>query len=117
MAGIPESTKISLRQRLTAHAAEVWPGIAQVSTRYRGRFAYIDATGPDGECQPLFRLRYVGYANNWGFAVWRASHDDYADAVLPDGSWTGTAEAALDLTAGLYLPGTADHRRTNGDDH
>ncbi|WP_241830367.1 hypothetical protein, partial [Parafrankia colletiae] len=117
VAGIPESTKISLRQRLAAHAASEWPGISQVSTRYRGRFAYIDATGPDGDNQPLCRLRYVGYANSWGFAIWRASHDDYADSVLIDGTWTGTAEAALDLAAGLYLPDATDHRRTNTEDH
>ncbi len=117
MAGIPESTKISLRQRLAAHAAEKWPGIRQVSTRYRGSFAYVTATDTDGDDQPLCRLRYVGSASQWGFAIWRASHDDYADAFLPDGSPTGTAEAALDLAAGLYLPDTADNRRTNGDDH
>ena len=42
---------------------------------------------------------------------------DYADSILADGTWTGTAEAALELAAGLYLPATADHRRPNGDDH
>ncbi len=115
MAGIPESTKISLRQRLVAHAATNWPGIT-VSTRYRGPFAYITATGPDGD-QPLCRLRYGGYAGRWGFAIWRASHDDYADSVLADGTWTGTPEAAFDLAASLYLPATADNRRTNGGDH
>ncbi|MBL7489775.1 hypothetical protein I6A60_32890 [Frankia sp. AgB1.9] len=26
-----------------------------------------------------------------GLAIWRASHDDYADSVLADGSWTGAA--------------------------
>ncbi|KEZ34842.1 hypothetical protein CEDDRAFT_03832, partial [Frankia sp. CeD] len=72
---------------------------------------------PDGDDQPLCRLRYGGYANQWGFAIWRASHDDYADSVLADGSPTGTAEAALDLAAGLYLPATTHHRRTNGGDH
>jgi hypothetical protein len=111
VAGIPESTKISLRQRLAEHAAARWPGIREITTRYRGPFAYISATDPDGDIQPLFRLRYHGYANNWGFAFWRASHDDYADSVFADGSPTGTAEAALDLTASIYLPGT-DNRRT-----
>jgi hypothetical protein len=32
-----------------------------------------------------------------------ASHDDYEDNVLPSGSPTGTAEAALDCARGLYL--------------
>jgi hypothetical protein len=117
VAGIPESTKISLRQRLVRHAADHWPGMTSLSTRYRGQFAYVTATDPDGDAQPLCRLRYIGYANAWGFAIWRASHDDYADSVLADGSWTGTAETALDLAARLYLPDTAHHRRTNGDTH
>ncbi|ETA00080.1 hypothetical protein ThrDRAFT_04208 [Frankia casuarinae] len=117
MAGIPESTKISLRQRLVEHATGRWPRITALSTRYRGPFVYVTATDPDGDAQPLCRLRYVGYANNWGFAIWRASHNDYADSILADGSPTGTAEAALDLAAGLYLPATADNRRTNGDAH
>lgn len=117
MAGIPESTKISLRQRLVTHAAANWPGIPQISTRYRGAFAYVTATDPEGDPQPLCRLRYAGSAHQWGFAIWRASHDDYDDAFLPNGSPTGTPEAALDLAASLYLPETADHRRTNGDTH
>ncbi|ABW09532.1 hypothetical protein Franean1_0065 [Parafrankia sp. EAN1pec] len=111
MAGIPESTKISLRQRLVAHATTNWHGI-MVSIRYRGPFAYITATHPDGDDQPLCRLRYVGYASQWGFAIWHARHDDYADSVLADGSPTGTAEAALDLAAGLYLPATTVHAAT-----
>ena len=117
VAAIPESTKISLRQRLAAHAADRWPGIAQVATRYRGAFAYVTATDADGDTWPLTRLRYHGYANDWGFAVWRASHDAYDESYFPDGSVTGTAEAAFDLAARLYLPGTADNRRTNGDAH
>ena len=48
---------------------------------------------------PLCRLRYVGYANDWGFAIYRASHHDYQDSWLP----TGPAEDALDTACGLYL--------------
>ena len=38
-----------------------------------------------------------------GFALYRASHDDYQDNFLPSGSPTGTAEEALDCACGLYL--------------
>jgi hypothetical protein len=47
------------------------------------------------------RLRYGGYANQWGFAIYRASHDDYQDSFLPTGMMGGTAEDALDTACGL----------------
>jgi hypothetical protein len=58
---------------------------------------------PDGEDLPLSRLRYGGYANSWGFAIYRASYDDYEDSILPNGAFAGTAEDALDCACGLYL--------------
>jgi hypothetical protein len=45
-APIPESTQISLQQRLTARARERWPALAVVKVRVRGRFAYVDGA-PD----------------------------------------------------------------------
>ncbi|MFT4286372.1 hypothetical protein [Nocardioides sp.] len=112
MAAIPDSTKASLAQRLSAHAREHWPRIEKIITRYRAGFAYVDAI-VDGEQIRLCRLRYAGYANQWGFAIYRASHDDYDNAFLPTGYMSGTAEEALDTAAWLYL----DPGRTSRDDH
>ena len=56
----------------------------------------------------------------WGFAIYRASHDDYQDSCLPTGTTGGTAEDALDTACGLYLNDPApgpDPRRTSGDAH
>jgi len=39
----------------------------------------------------------------WGFAVYRASHHDYQDSWLPDGTPAGSPEQALDCACGLYL--------------
>jgi len=103
MAKIPESTKSSLQQRLAARAGERWPQISRIDTRYRAGFAYVDAVLPGDQRLPLCRLRYAGYANQWGFAIYRASHDDYQDSFLPTGSMGGTAEDALDTACGLYL--------------
>ncbi len=50
---------------------------------YRGGFAYVDARLTDGTIQKLCRLRYTRSASTWGFAIWRASHDDYEDSYLP----------------------------------
>lgn len=103
MAAIPTSTQTSLRQRLTERAHERWPQLVQVQVRYRAGFAYVDGVLAGGEQLKLCRLRYAGSASQWGFAIYRASHDDYQDSSLPTGYMAGTAEHALDTACGLYL--------------
>ena len=103
MAAIPTATQTSLRQRLTERARERWPQLAQVQVRYRAGFAYVDGVLADGEVLKLCRLRYAGSASQWGFAIYRASHDDYQNSYLPTGFMGGTAEDALDTACGLYL--------------
>ena len=80
MAAPPTSTKTSLQQRLSARARERWPQLAGVDVRFRGAFAYVTATMPDGDSMPLMRLRYGGSAARWGFAVYLASKDGYEDS-------------------------------------
>jgi hypothetical protein len=103
MATPPQSTKTSLGQRLRTRARERWPALASVNIRHRGAFAYIDGQLADGTVLPLCRLRYTGYANQWGFAIYLASKDGYQDSILPSGHPAGTAEEALDCACGLYL--------------
>jgi hypothetical protein len=103
MAKPPESTKTSLRQRLSAHARERWPQLASVLVRYHGAFAYIDGQLPDGTTLPLCRLRYAGSAHTWGFAIYRASRDDYEPSILPSGYQGGSPQEALDCACRLYL--------------
>lgn len=62
-AKIPDSTKTSLHQRLSARARERWPDLLEVQVRYRAGFAYIDGALTNGETLKLCRLRYAGYAN------------------------------------------------------
>lgn len=100
MATIAASTKTSLQQRLRAHAAYRWPDLRDVEVRYRAGFAYVDGLLADGQVLRLCRLRYVGSAHNWGFAIYRASHEDYENSYLPTG---GLAEQALDTACGLDL--------------
>jgi hypothetical protein len=102
-ATIPESTKISLHQRLEDHAHQRWGGLAEVKVRFRGRFAYIDGELHTGKVLPLCRLRYTSSASLWGFAIHLASRDGYEDSVLPSGLPVGTPEEALDCACGLYL--------------
>jgi hypothetical protein len=99
----PESTKTSLRQRLRARANERWPQLADLTIRHHGGFAYVNGQLADGTTLPLFRLRYGGSANSWGFAIYLASRNGYEDTVLPSGYPVGTPEEALDCACGLYL--------------
>jgi hypothetical protein len=103
MPKIPESTQSSLRQRLSTRARERWPTLAEVRVRYRAGFAYVEGVLIQGEVLQLCRLRYAGSTHTWGFAIYRASHDDYENSFLPTGSMGGTAEDALDTACGLYL--------------
>ena len=122
MAKPPESTKTSLRQHLAARARERWPQLAGITVRYHGEFAYVAGQLPDGSTLPLMRLRYAGSAATWGFAIYRASHDDYDKSVLPSCYPAGirkkpsTAPAAS--TSATLRPGSTRHpRRINGRDH
>ena len=120
VAKYPDSTKTSLEQRLAARARERWPQIASLHIRHRGTFSYIDATLTDATTLKLCRLRYVGSAHQWQFAIYRASHDDYDESVFPTGLPIGTCQQALDTACGLYLNDPTawpDPRRTYGQDH
>jgi hypothetical protein len=103
VAKYPDSTKTSLQQRLSARARERWPGLQHVDVRHRGNFSYIDGVLPDDTVIKLARLRYIGSAHDWRFAIYRASHDDYAESLYPTGLPFGTCEDALDLACNLYL--------------
>lgn len=99
----PEPTKNSLRWRLREHAANRWPQLTTLTTRFRGQFAYVDAALPDQAVMPLMRLRYNGSASIWGFAIYLASSDKYEASFLPNGTPSGSPEEALDCACGLYL--------------
>ncbi len=49
------------------------------------------------------QLAWVGSDTDWGFALYRASSEDYDDTLLPDGNPSGTPQQALDCALGLYL--------------
>jgi hypothetical protein len=84
-------------------AEQRWPQVKHVRTRFRGALAYVDAELQNGDTVKLCRLRYGGSASTWGFAIWRASHDDYQDSWLPTGLPSGSPEDALDTACGIYL--------------
>lgn len=91
---------------------ERWPQLRDLTIRHRGAFAYVTGHLPNGTTTPLFRLRYGGSATTWGFAVYRASHDNYEDSILPSGHHAGTSQEALDCACGLYLNDTTAWQQT-----
>lgn len=99
----PDSTKHSLTARLNSHARRHWPALAGVDLRFRTNFVYVDGRETDGTVIRLCRLRYGGSAHQFGFAIYRASHDDYEDSYLLTGAPLGTPEDALDCACTLYL--------------
>ena len=62
----------------------------------RGAFSYLDGVLADGTTLKLCRLRYTDSAHHWGFAIYRASHEDYEESIFPTGQPVGTCEDALD---------------------
>jgi hypothetical protein len=103
VAKYPDSTKTSLEQRLRTRARERWPQIASLHIRHRGDFSYVDATLTGDSTLKLCRLRFVGSAHDWQFAIYRACHDDYDESVFPTGLPVGSCQDALDTACGLYL--------------
>jgi hypothetical protein len=87
MATPPESTKISVGQRLRAHAAIHWPQAGELESATGAPFVYVEAHLTDGTVQPLIRLRYGGSARHWG------------------------PEEALDCACRLYLGNSPDQGR------
>jgi hypothetical protein len=90
-------------QRLTIHSQQRRPQISQIHTLYRPGSPTSTPSSPTER-----RCRYAGSApadrlTSGGFAIYRASHDDYEDSYLPNGYPVGTAEEALDTACGLYL--------------
>jgi hypothetical protein len=101
---IPDGARRALARQLEDHRQRRWPDLNDLHIRYRGDFAYVaGATIEDPDPQPLFRLRYLGSPNHWGFAIYLASRDGYEDSILPAGRFAGTPAQALDCACGLYL--------------
>jgi hypothetical protein len=99
---IPDQARRRLEQRLEERRRQRWSDLRDLKVRYRGDHAYLTGTDTDGPLS-LCRLHYRGSPDHWGFACYLASKDGYEESVLPNGSFTGTPEQALDCACGLYL--------------
>jgi len=103
MARLPDTAKITLQRRVAVHHTQHWPRLDSLDVRWRGSYAYIDATTGDGEVWQLCRLTWNGHHDHWKFAIYLASRDGYEPNILPTGWPTGTPEEAIDCAGLLYL--------------
>jgi hypothetical protein len=87
------------------HASQRWPALEEVTISWRGSYGYLTGylSGNDDDTIKLCRIQYLGDPDDWAFAIWQASSDSYADAVLLDGQTTGHPSQALDTACTLYL--------------
>lgn len=102
MPAIPESTRISLAQRLHTHASTRWL-LADVTVRYRAGFAYIDGRLPGGEVLPLCRRGTAGPHRPGDSLSTSPTPTATKTRSCPPAAFAGTPEDALDCAAALYL--------------
>jgi hypothetical protein len=125
---IPDGVKQRTEARLRRYAEEQFAGrYTKLEIRFRGQFCYVDAyTEPEppipGWPPPgwpetreeyeerlrntpthLFRLRYFGDEENWGFAFYTYSGDRYELSIFPSGDFFGPPEDAFQVSANAYL--------------
>ena len=92
------------------HASQRWPALEEVTVSWRGSYGYLTGylSEDDDDTIKLCRIQYLGDDTEWAFAIWQASSDSYADAVLLTGQPTGHPNQALDTACTLYLASVGD---------
>ena len=125
---ITESVKKRTEKRIRDYAETHFAGrYTRLDIRFRGQFCYVDAytePEPPGPNWPpadwpesreaylerlrntpvhLFRLRYFGDEEKWGFAFYSYANEKYELSVFPTGEFFGTPEVALQTAAELHL--------------
>jgi hypothetical protein len=111
LAGMPMPSrrlKDDLADDLDHHASIHWPQLGEVRVRWRGGYAYLTGhldtdNDTDEPAIPLCRLGYLGIDDEWEFALYHPATHTYIDTALPDGSFTGTPQDALDCACQTHL--------------
>jgi hypothetical protein len=103
-----ERVKDDLAADLDHHASIVWPGLEEVTVRWRGSCGYVTAYIGEDEGVPICRLEYLGLDDTWAFALYDPATDTYTDTVLPDGQPAGSPQDTLDCAVRAHLTGIAD---------
>jgi hypothetical protein len=106
----PRRLKELIEGTVDHHASQRWPALEEVTVSWRGSYGYLTGylSEDDDDTIKLCRIQYLGDPDDWAFAIWQASTDSYADAILLDGHRTGHPNQALDTACTLYLASVGD---------
>ena len=111
MRGMPipsRALKDQVEGSLDHYASQAWPQLEEVTIGWRGSYGYLVGHLPDDDL-PLARIEYLGDPQQWGFALYQASTENYQETVLPSGQWTGTPNEALDCACAVHLSALGEH--------
>jgi len=125
---IDDAVKRRIGERILCYAEAHFAGrYTRLDIRLRGQFCYVDAytePEPPGSGWPppdwpetceeylerlrntpthLFRLRYFGDQEKWGWAFYSYANERYELSMFPSGEFLGSPEEAFQTAAGLYL--------------
>jgi hypothetical protein len=100
--------KDDLAADLDHHASLAWPGLEEITVRWRGGYGYVTAYISEDEGVPICRLEYLGLDDTWAFALYDPATDTYTDTLLPDGQPAGNPQDTLDCAVRAHLTGIAN---------
>ena len=125
---IKDAVKYRTEHRIQYYAGANFAGrYTRLDIRFRSQFCYVDAytepqpPGPDwppanwpetreeylerlrNTPTHLFRLRFFGNEEEWGFAFYSYASDKYELSIFPTGEFFGTPEAAFQVAAEVHL--------------
>lgn len=94
--------KVQVEGDLDHYASQRWPHLEEITISWRGSYGSVRAWITETECIQLCRIQYLG-GDHYGFALYQASTETYAEARLPNGAFTATPREALDCALSRYL--------------
>jgi len=125
---IDDAVKRRTGERIRGYAEAHFAGrYTRPDIRFRGQFCYVDAyrepepLGPEwpppdwpetreeylerlrNTPKHLFRLRYFGDQEKWGWAFYSYANERYELSVFPSGEFLGSPEEAFQTVAELHL--------------
>jgi len=102
----PKHLKDLIAGTVDHHASLTFPGLQEVTIRWRGSYGYLDAWAGEGDDSdeqiPLCRIQYFG-DDHWGFAIYDPATETYTDATLHTGERAGHPSDAFDTAAIIHL--------------
>ncbi|MDH5399312.1 MAG: hypothetical protein OEX02_14270 [Cyclobacteriaceae bacterium] len=104
--GIPESIRVEAKQIIDNYNSEIYQfSKIKVIARFKNDELFLGRREENGKISPMARLTYGGAIDNWDFAIYRWSIEDYdPDEDFFPGSEhvNGTIRGAIKATELAY---------------